>query len=641
MEELNYKALLIGNGVFQKDPHNLPELKGPRNDLCILEKTLSHPQVGLFSPENITTLLDQPRSAVTENIEEFFNASGRDDQLLFYYSGHGLLDMFNHLYLCVADTKTTSLISTAISDEVINSMIRQATSCRIVIILDCCHSGRFKGSIPDNLRGEGRFVLTSTRTRELAEDASDLDTPSVFTRYLTEALLSGEVDTNRDGYVSVNEVYDFVLDRIVQETKQRPQRKFDDTVGEVALGRSVGQRKRPLGKKASTRKQRPKLNVSVTNIEIDDVELDEKLPNETIDVFNEGGGKLDWTVECEQDWVKLEKHAHYFVMCLSPQPGINRARVLVRDKASGGSKRIQVKVQVNKESRAPILSLTEQFIDFGEVSLNSQRPSRSLRIMNDGGGNLDPSISACDNWIEASIRGDILEVEVDTDRSGKRSGRIMLETNGGNVEIPVSVHVGEGPVLSVKPTALNFSKVPAGTKEKKSVEIRNSGKGEFNWDFKRTGDFFSVSRQKDNLSVSLNCKTPGDHNGAIIITSNGGEKTVPVHAEIDIPELPNIGGTWYAPGAIVEFSGSAGHYQYSDMNGMGIVVGQGVAQQTGNTLTMQGNHMILGPYSAVLTIKGNKMTGMASIQGQKAPLTLQRGSVAGGNNIWNMLGQFF
>jgi hypothetical protein len=106
-------------------------------------------------------------------------------------------------------------------------------------------------------------------------------------------------------------------------------------------------------------------------------------------------------------------------------------------------------------------------------------------------------------------------------------------------------------------------------------------------------------------------------------------------------EMPNIKGKWYAPGAIVEFSGSGGQYQFSDMNAMGIVIGQGVAQQTGNTLTMQGNNMIFGPYSAVLTVKGDKMTGMVSVQGQRCPITLQRGSAAGGINIWNMLGQLF
>jgi len=658
MEELNYKALLIGNGVFQKDPHNLPQLMGPKNDLRILEQTLTHPQVGLFEQANINLLLDQPRSDLTREIERFFADSGRDDQLLFYYSGHGVLDTFNHLYLCAADTESTSLISTGISDEVINSMIRQSASSRIVIILDCCHSGRFKGGLPDNLRGEGRFVLTSTRARELAADAPEMDAPSVFTRCMTEALLSGEVDTNKDGYVSINEVYNFVLDRIVHESKQRPQRKFDDTVGEVALGRCLVKsktRSAQARRKKKTSVGRPSLNVSETRIEIEDVEPSEDLPEEIIDVFNEGEGELDWTVESDQDWIELEQHPHYFVIRFSPRPGTNRARVLVRDKGRGGSKRVQIKIRVNEDKRTPHLTLSEASIGFGEVSVGSQRPSHSVRIGNDGDGELDPTIAECDEWITATIRGDILEVRVETDEIGYREGRILLESRGGSAEIPVTIDIGEGPVLSVKPSVINFLTVAPNTDDTKIIEVENSGEGRLSWKYEQTGDFFSVKKRRGQLQISLQCNTPGNHNGAVVITSNGGECTVPIRVKIksqvqaqprQAPSIagPDISGAWSAPGAVVEFAGGGnGQYQFLDKNEMGIVVGQGVANQAGNLVTLHGNHAVFGPYSGVLTVTGNQMVGQVSMQGQNVPLTLQRGNVAGGGNgdVWSMIGRLF
>lgn len=654
MDGPQYKALLIGNGVFQKDPHNLPSLKGPKNDLRILEQTLSHSQVGLFKPENITLLLDQPRAAVTREIEKFFAHARRDDQLLFYYSGHGLLDTFNHLYLCAADTETDSLISTAISDEVVNSMIRQTASTRKVIILDCCHSGRFKGGLPDNLCGEGRFVLTSTRARELAVDAPEADAPSVFTRFLTEALLSGEVDTNKDGYVSVNEVYDFVLNRIVNETKQRPQRKFDEAVGEVALGRCTVKPKTKIDRPVTREpvvSERPVLNVSETNIELTDVEPTESLPDEIIDVFNTGGGELDWTVTCEQDWIELEKQKQCFVLRFAPHPGINRARVLVRDKGQGGSKRIQVKVHVNEEQLKPKLALSETSVDFGEISQSAQPPSHSVRIINEGGGELNLAIAGCDNWIEPTIRGDILELRVDTDKPGKKRGVVRLVSDGGNAAIPVTVDIGKGPVLSVKPEVVNFLTVAPGAEETKTVNVSNSGGGSLNWNYETTGDFFTVERDNGHINVSLNCNTPGTHNGAIVITSNGGEFTIPVRvlikAEVQPQQAPrnvgaDISGTWSAPGAVVEFTRQADNqYQFLDKNEMGIVVGQGVAVQNGNVITLNGNHAVFGPYSATLMLFGNQMTGQAAMAGQRVPLTLQRGNVAGGGNFWNMIGQMF
>ena len=111
MTEITYKALLIGNSTFQKDPHNLPALKGPPNDLRILEETLTHPQVGLHDPASVESLLDCTKSEIDERIDEFFASAKRTDQLLFYYSGHGRLDRFNNFYLCARDTRADRQVS--------------------------------------------------------------------------------------------------------------------------------------------------------------------------------------------------------------------------------------------------------------------------------------------------------------------------------------------------------------------------------------------------------------------------------------------------------------------------------------------------------------------------------------------------
>lgn len=136
MSEIVYKALLIGNGKFEVDPHNLLELKGPPNDIRALEETLTHPQVGLHEPSNVQSLLNFSHWEIMEKLEEFFQNAKRTDQLLFYYSGHGRLDKYNNLYLCARNTNTNSLISTAVPDSAVNSMIQNSSSSRVVIIID-------------------------------------------------------------------------------------------------------------------------------------------------------------------------------------------------------------------------------------------------------------------------------------------------------------------------------------------------------------------------------------------------------------------------------------------------------------------------------------------------------------------------
>ena len=147
------------------------------------------------------------------------------------------------------------------------------------MVIDCCHSGRFKsGGMSEHLKGEGRFVLTSSRSKELSQDANETDQPSTFTKYVVEALLSSEIDSNKDGYISINELYDFVLPRIYEETKQRPCRIFDKSVGELALAKSNVDSPTPAADKKTAKTGQPILAVSTTQLFIDDVEMDEVLP---------------------------------------------------------------------------------------------------------------------------------------------------------------------------------------------------------------------------------------------------------------------------------------------------------------------------------------------------------------------------
>jgi hypothetical protein len=238
---LNYKALLIGNATFE-DPA-LPQLHGPPRDVRLLLDALVHPERGLHDLADVRSLVDRRCAELLVEIEQFFCRARKDDQLLLYYSGHG--KSWNHvLYMCASDTRTSLLVSTAVSAQTIDEIIKSSPSSRIVLILDCCHSGlvaRGKGGtrpaeleIPEVLRGHGRYVLASTRGAELAADGVSA---SPFTRFLVEGLLSDAADVNQDGFVTVDEVYDYLCPRVMEVSRQRPQRAVDDAVAKLALAR--------------------------------------------------------------------------------------------------------------------------------------------------------------------------------------------------------------------------------------------------------------------------------------------------------------------------------------------------------------------------------------------------------------------
>ena len=100
----------------------------------------------------------------------------------------------------------------------------------------------------------------------------------------------------------------------------------------------------------------------------------------------------------------------------------------------------------------------------------------------------------------------------------------VLTTNGGPGVEPE-------PVLAVDPPGLDFGRVSAGQTYTEEVRIRNTGGGQLNWHYERTGDFFTAQRAGDSLRIEL-AGEPGSHRGSLRIRSGGGEARVEVAADI-------------------------------------------------------------------------------------------------------------
>ncbi|TCO60610.1 caspase, EACC1-associated type [Actinocrispum wychmicini] len=234
-----HKALLIANWDFPRDPGQLPALNGPRADVRHLQEVLTSQRTGLYHPDHVQVLSNRTRGGMLRRIEDFFLDATRDDQLLLYYSGHGKLSLFDELFLCAKDTRVDRLVSTAVSTSAVSTVVDASPAAAKILILDCCYAGSFKGSAgPGKLAGEGRFVLTASRGAELAPDADAADTTSPFTRFLVEALDAKAEDSDGDGYLSVDDVYTYVADRMREERLSRPQRSFAAAVDVIALART-------------------------------------------------------------------------------------------------------------------------------------------------------------------------------------------------------------------------------------------------------------------------------------------------------------------------------------------------------------------------------------------------------------------
>jgi hypothetical protein len=240
-------ALIIASDQY-KDV-GLRRLVAPSHDAEALAAALRDPAVGNFEAD---VVVNQTSHDVRCRIEAFFRDRRRDDLLLLYFSGHGLKDETGRLFLAMTDTERRLLNATAVPARFVQDAIEQTRSLRSVLLLDCCYGGAFarglssKGDpsvhLNDRFGATGSVLLTSSNEVEYAFEDEKLvgeATASVFTRILVEGLRSGAADANCDGYIDVDELYDYVRDRMMDERpEQRPNRWDLGVDGRILVARN-------------------------------------------------------------------------------------------------------------------------------------------------------------------------------------------------------------------------------------------------------------------------------------------------------------------------------------------------------------------------------------------------------------------
>jgi hypothetical protein len=194
------RALLICTCNMQNLSHYLP---GVAKDAENLNRVLGDPERSGFE---VTCLLDQGLLAVRRAIAEACTVSSQEDTLLIYYGGASALDDNGTLQMPVVDSDGDYPMATCLDSEFILSQMRQSRCQRFVLIIDGCHSGAFfknNRGIPD-----GMVALTSCSADETAMETAE---GGAFTQSFLRALTSGKADKNRDGCVTVDDAYDFIL----------------------------------------------------------------------------------------------------------------------------------------------------------------------------------------------------------------------------------------------------------------------------------------------------------------------------------------------------------------------------------------------------------------------------------------------
>lgn len=235
----NLHILAVGVEDYQADRFDLEHTSDDINNL--VERLQS--QEGKLFGEVRTTLLidsDATKMNIEDAVRKIRGQAAPDDLVLVYFSGHGE-EMHGKFFLKphdVADSRT-DLVETAIDNQwMLEEISRYSAST--LYFLDASHEMKIQDEDADigianidmvkedfeamiESDEEIRIFMSSTSTRQKV--MSGADGTSFFATALLEGI-EGKADAagNANGYVTVNELSDYVSDRVLGMTgwKQKP-----------------------------------------------------------------------------------------------------------------------------------------------------------------------------------------------------------------------------------------------------------------------------------------------------------------------------------------------------------------------------------------------------------------------------------
>jgi hypothetical protein len=233
-------AVVVGISRYKYHDGGLGDLAYADVDARSLRDFLQSSEGGGFSPADIVYLENEQATigAVRGALSSLLPKAGAGDLVLIFIAGHGGPDPYapSELYFMLHDTKTADMHSTALPMRELQETLDHGVRAeRLVVFVDTCHSAGLSGERLVSARGVennlvnlyatrlftegGRAVLTSSDVNEVSQEGTRWGGGhGVFSWALLEGL-RGEADVNGDRYVTAGELFDYVHDRVSEETR--------------------------------------------------------------------------------------------------------------------------------------------------------------------------------------------------------------------------------------------------------------------------------------------------------------------------------------------------------------------------------------------------------------------------------------
>jgi hypothetical protein len=236
-------AVVIGVGQYSSSA--IPQLRYAVADAELVHQVLVNQ--GGFKKENILLLTDKTERKPTLRdlkwaLGTFLARSAKkDDLIVIFFAGHGAPEIDPRgaesdglaKYLVPSDADPNDLYSTGLPMDEFQTIFDRIEADRVVVFLDACYSGaaggrtfaskRTRAARVDEVfldrltRSKGRAIITASRGSEVSLEVPELG-HGLFTHYLVQGL-RGAADLDRDGIVSLQEVYQYLEQQVAQKSR--------------------------------------------------------------------------------------------------------------------------------------------------------------------------------------------------------------------------------------------------------------------------------------------------------------------------------------------------------------------------------------------------------------------------------------
>lgn len=229
-------SLVVGVSKYAVSSANLEYAD---KDALSLAKALKKQEDKLFSEVNIKTLVNEQvtRDSIIGSITTHLNKAAPDDVIFIFIAGHGIKHrQTGSYYFMPYDSDLNNIMSKGLRmsdfDEAVKMLSNNVN--KVVIAIDTCHAGAMKvgaravdagENLAEALReASGLFILSASKGGEESLEREDFKLHEADTGHgaFTYALLkgmSGEANYDRDEYISLNELFQYVAKQVPRLTE--------------------------------------------------------------------------------------------------------------------------------------------------------------------------------------------------------------------------------------------------------------------------------------------------------------------------------------------------------------------------------------------------------------------------------------